>query len=324
MRLATYRHPGHGEAEVGVIQGDRVVRAAALLPPNAGAASASSLTMASLLEQGPAALAALAAAAERFAADYADAVIAPVEIAVPLWESTLLAPLPRPASIRDFYGFEGHVARAYARRNRPIPPVWREMPVFYFGCAATVVGPYETVVKPAETNELDFELEVAAIIGQRGQDISAADAWTYVAGLTILNDWSARDIQRREMSVGLGPAKGKDFATSLGPWIVTLDELADRRRGDHLDLAMIARVNDEEVSRGNLKDLFWPLPAMIAAASRNVKLEPGDIIATGTVETGCLLDQLTAEGGGVEWLQPGDEVELEVERLGRLRNVIAG
>ncbi|MEA2528795.1 MAG: hypothetical protein QOG89_439, partial [Thermomicrobiales bacterium] len=194
------------------------------------------------------------------------------------------------------------------------------VPVFYFGHAGTIVGPDEAVRKPAETNELDFELELACVIGKAGADIPAAEVWDHVAGLTILNDWSARDEQRQEMSVGLGPAKGKDFATSLGPVIVTLDELADRFDGARHDLAMIARINGEEIARGNANTIFWTFPQMIERASRNVELKPGDVIGSGTVGGGCLLEL----GQEVHaWLQPGDEVELEIERLGRLRNVVA-
>ena len=158
------------------------------------------------------------------------------------------------------------------------------------------------------------------VIGKAGADIPAAAAWDHVAGFTIMNDWSARDVQRQEMSVGLGPAKGKDFATSLGPAIVTLDELADRFDGARHDLTMIARINGEEVTRGNARTIYWTFPQMIERASRNVELWPGDVIGSGTVGGGCLLEL----GEEVHpWLQPGDEVELEIERLGRLRNLIA-
>jgi 2-keto-4-pentenoate hydratase/2-oxohepta-3-ene-1,7-dioic acid hydratase in catechol pathway len=193
------------------------------------------------------------------------------------------------------------------------------VPVFSFGHAGTIVGPDEVVRKPAETSELDFELELACVIGRAGRDIPAAEAWGYVAGFTIMNDWSARDVQRQEMSVGLGPAKGKDFATSLGPALVTLDEVADRFDGERHDLEMVARINGDEVARGNAKTIYWTLPEMIERASRNVDLMPGDVIGSGTVGGGCLLELGTEVH---PWLRPGDEVELEIERLGRLRNVI--
>jgi fumarylacetoacetate (FAA) hydrolase len=174
------------------------------------------------------------------------------------------------------------------------------------------------VIKPAATNELDFELELACVIGRAGRDIPVAGAESHVAGYTIMNDWSARDVQRQEMSVGLGPAKGKDFATSLGPTLVTPDELADRRRPDgRYDLTMIARVNGEEVGRGNAGDIHWTFAQMIERASRDVELQPGDVIGSGTVGGGCLLEL----GQEIHpWLEPDDEVELEIERIGRLRN----
>jgi fumarylacetoacetate (FAA) hydrolase len=163
------------------------------------------------------------------------------------------------------------------------------------------------------------------MIGREGRNIPPDAADEYIAGFTIMNDWSARDVQREEMKVGLGPAKGKDFATSLGPWLVTPDELADRRepapargetgaRGWHYRLEMVARVDGKEISRGNLADLYWTFAEMIAYASRDCTLYPGDVIGSGTVGTGCLLEL------GLPWLEPGQVVELEVERLGVLRN----
>jgi 2-keto-4-pentenoate hydratase/2-oxohepta-3-ene-1,7-dioic acid hydratase in catechol pathway len=315
MRLVTFHHPHLAtDEQAGVLQGDRVLAVNRLLGEPAP------IGMLELLERGPEVLAALDAAARRFDEEYRDVAEVPVELAIAVWESRLLAPVPRPGSLRDFYAFEEHVATAYAKRGREVPKAWYEVPVFYFGHAGTIVGPDEAVRKPAETNELDFELELACVIGKAGADIPAAEVWDHVAGLTILNDWSARDEQRQEMSVGLGPAKGKDFATSLGPVIVTLDELADRFDGARHDLAMIARINGEEIARGNANTIFWTFPQMIERASRNVELKPGDVIGSGTVGGGCLLEL----GQEVHaWLQPGDEVELEIERLGRLRNVVA-
>ncbi len=312
MRLVTYRHGLHGAgAQAGVVQGDRVLRAAALLGEEAP------LAMLALLERGPGALGELAGAVERFGVEHAAAVGVPPEVAAPLWECELLAPVPRPPSLRDFYAFEQHVAAANRKRGREVPGAWYEVPVFYFSHAGSIHGPDAAVRRPAATQELDFELEVACIIGLGGRDIPAARAWEHVAGLTILNDWSARDVQRQEMGVGLGPAKGKDFASSLGPYLVTLDEVADRLADDRHDLWMVARIDGEEISRGNLKNLYWSFPQMIERASREVELVPGDVIGSGTVGTGCILEL----GPEVHpWLEPGNEVELEVERLGRLRN----
>ena len=215
---------------------------------------------------------------------------------------TLLAPVPRPPSVRDFFAFEQHVATARANRGRTVPAEWYEFPAFYFSNPAAIYGPEAPVPYPAGTAMLDYELEVAAVIGAAGQ----------IAGFTILNDWSARDIQQAEMRIGLGPAKAKDFATSLGPVVVTADEFD----GSHA--VMTARVNGEERSRGQLGDLYHPWPVILAQAARNTELRPGDIIGSGTVGTGCILEH---DDG--RWLQPGDTVELSVEGIGVLRNQVA-
>ena len=220
----------------------------------------------------------------------------------PLGEIDFRPPVLHPPSVRDFYAFEQHVKTARASRGQEVPPEWYEIPVFYFSNPAAIYGPEDLIRKPPETNELDYELEVAAVIGADGQ----------IGGFTIMNDWSARDLQRAEMKVGLGPAKGKDFATSLGPIVVTPDEF------DGSSGAMIARVNGEERSRGNLSDLHHSWDEMVAHATRNTHLRPGDILGSGTVGTGCIL-----EHGDGRWLQPGDVVELEVEGIGVLRNRIA-
>jgi fumarylacetoacetate (FAA) hydrolase len=218
-----------------------------------------------------------------------------------LAEVELLAPVPDPPSVRDFFAFEQHVATARANRGATVPAEWYQIPVFYFTNPAAIVGPQIEIAYPEGTEELDYELEVAAVIG----------AGARIAGFTIMNDWSARDLQRQETRVGLGPAKGKDFATSLGPVLVTVDEF-DGSKG-----LMTARVNGEERSRGNLADLYHPWPALLAQAARNTVLRPGDVIGSGTVGTGCIL-----EHNDGRWLQPGDVVELEVEGLGILRNQI--
>jgi fumarylacetoacetate (FAA) hydrolase len=312
MKLVTYSHEAHGvQHHAGLLQGDRILNAARLLDAERP------LSMRELLDMGPTALSRLDAAASRFAADHAAAVFVPREIAVPAWESRLAAPLPDPPSIRDFYAFEQHVAAGYRKRGRDLPAAWYEVPVFFFMHTADLLGPNDAVAKPAATAELDFELELAAVIGRAGRDIAVDDAWSYVAGFTIMNDWSARDLQRQEMSLGLGPAKGKDFASSFGPAIVTIDELRDRIDGGRIDLAMSARINDEEVSRDSSASMHWTFPQLIAHASRHATLRPGDLIGSGTCGTGCLLELEVHP-----WLEPGDEVELEIERLGRLRSPI--
>ncbi len=239
------------------------------------------------------------------------------EMILPLSEVRLLAPLPRPPSLRDFYAFEQHVAAAMGKRNRPVPPAWYDVPVFYFSNHQAIYGP-DADIPLTRTSELDYELEIACVIGRAGRDILEEDAEEYIAGYTIMNDWSARDTQREEMSVGMGPAKGKDFATSLGPWLVTPDELEDRALPDgRYNLPMIARINQVERSRGNFRDIFYTFAQIIARALRDTNLYPGDILGSGTVGTGCLLELTGGEG---PWLQPGDEVELEIAGLGLLRN----
>ncbi len=233
----------------------------------------------------------------------------------------LFAPLSQPPSLRDFYAFEQHVKTANANRGRPVPQEWYEVPVFYFSNHRAIYHPDDVIPYPTKSEALDYELEVACVISKTGRNISVAEVEGYIFGFMIFNDWSARDIQRQEMRVGLGPAKGKDFASSFGPYLVTPDELQDRHTGHAgvYDLMMAARVNGVERSRGNWGDLYWSFGEMIARASQNATLYPGDIIGSGTVGTGCLLEVTQAQG---PWLKAGDVVELEVERLGVLRNTV--
>ena len=239
----------------------------------------------------------------------------------PLSAVRLRAPVPRPRSVRDFYAFEQHVKAAYGIRGQAMPAEWYEMPVFYFSNAQSIVGPGATVVAPAESQALDFELEVAAVVGRPGRDLEQEQAERHIFGFTVMNDWSARDLQRREVRVGLGPAKGKDFATSLGPCLVTCDELAARRAGRPgvYDLEMRARINGVERSHGNWKDLYHSFGALLARASADADLVPGDVIGSGTVGSGSLLELTAGQG---PWLRPGDVVELEIEGLGVLANTV--
>ena len=211
----------------------------------------------------------------------------------------LRPPVLYPPAVRDFMAFEEHVANARRQRGREVPAEWYELPVFYFSNPAAIYGPEDDIPYPEETEQLDYELECAAVIGAEGR----------IGGFTVMNDWSARDVQQREMRVGLGPAKGKDFATSFGPVVVTPDEL-DGSSGE-----MVARVNGEERSRGNLAAMYHHWDALVAAAARNTVLRPGDLIGSGTVGSGCIL-----EHGDDRWLQRGDVVELEIEGIGVLRN----
>ena len=235
-------------------------------------------------------------------------------------ECAFLAPVSRPPSFRDFYAFEAHVKTARSKRRLEMPPAWYEVPVFYFSNPGSLVGHDAAVHAPAGSHELDYELELGVVIGAGGRDIPAGRAWDHVAGFTIVNDLSARDLQRQEMTVGLGPAKGKDFATAVGPWLMTRDEFADRIDGERLTLAMSARVDGRELSRGNVASLHHSIPRLVAQASRDAELFPGDLLGTGTVGTGCILELGPENTGG--WLQPGQVVELEIERLGCLRTRI--
>jgi fumarylacetoacetate (FAA) hydrolase len=216
-----------------------------------------------------------------------------------LGDVALRAPVLHPPSVRDFYAFEQHVKTARAARGLDVPAEWYEIPVFYFSNPASIYGPDDEIPYPEGSGALDYELEVAAVIGADG----------LVGGFTVMNDWSARDLQLKEMRVGLGPAKGKDFATSLGPVLVTTDEF------DGGEAEMVARVNGEERSRGNLRDLYHPWSRILEHAARNTTLRPGDVVGSGTVGSGCIL-----EHGDGRWLQRGDVVELEIEGIGVLRN----
>jgi fumarylacetoacetate (FAA) hydrolase len=231
-------------------------------------------------------------------------------------------PLPPVTSIRDFMVFEQHVRTARALRGLDVAPEWYEAPTFYFTNAAPscLHGDGDVVPRPSFTTKLDFELELACVIGEGGRDIAAADAERHIAGYTIFNDWSARDVQRREMAVGLGPCKAKDFAQSLGPHLVTAHELqrwfvAPGR----YDLGMVARINGTQVSSGNAIEMRWDFCQLVEFASQGVELRPGDVLGSGTVGTGCLLEL----GPDVHpWLEPGDVVELEIEGIGTLTNTV--
>lgn len=231
----------------------------------------------------------------------------------------LASPLPRPNSFRDFYAFEEHVRNARKRRGLDMIPEWYQFPVFYFSNACAIKGPEEQIEKPGYTEWLDYELEVACVIGKEGRNIKRGEALDYIEGFMVLNDWSARDVQREEVKVGLGPAKGKDFATSMGPYLVTKEELEPYRQGEQYNLEMRASVNGKLLSQGNMKTLYFSFAQMIERAAEDCTLYPGDVIGSGTVGTGCILEL------GVEthrWLQRGDIVELSIENLGMLRNEI--
>jgi fumarylacetoacetate (FAA) hydrolase len=229
-------------------------------------------------------------------------------------------PILAPPSLRDFYAFEQHVGTMWKRRDMEIPEAWYRIPIFYFSNVSEIRGPGDPVWAPRGSSELDYELEVAALIDTPARDLPGERAEEAIGGYLILNDWSARDLQREETTVRLGPAKGKDFASSIGPWLVTPDELDDARAGKGYDLAMTASVNGEELSRGSWASTHFSFGEMIERASADVRLRPGDLIGSGTVGTGCLLeiDDATLK----RYLVAGDGVTLAIERLGELTTPI--
>ncbi len=229
-------------------------------------------------------------------------------------------PIVNPPGFRDFYAFERHVAAMWARRGADVPEAWYRLPIFYFSNTSEIRGPGEAVWAPRGSAELDYEVEVAAIVDTPIVDVSADEGEAAIGGYTILADWSARDLQRDETTVRLGPAKGKDFATSIGPWLVTPDELADARAGKGYALAMSAAVNGTETSRGTWADVHFSFGEMLARASADVRVRPAEIVGSGTVGGGSLLEAREATIG--RFLEPGDEVVLSIERLGRLRTPI--
>ncbi len=246
--------------------------------------------------------------------------------AVALADVTLLAPIPRPPSMRDGYAFRQHVETARRNRGLDMIPEFDQFPVFYFTNHQAVVGPGPVHVKPRHLERLDFELEAAIVVGREARDVPAAKADEIIFGMMIMNDFSARALQMEEMKLSLGPAKGKDFATGLGPWLVTMDELEDVTRktdvGAHFDLGMRAFVNGVQVSSGNVKDMTWTFAQILERASYGVTLYPGDVIGSGTCGTGCFLELNGSKITKDQWLRPGDVVALEIDRLGRLENTI--
>jgi fumarylacetoacetate (FAA) hydrolase len=229
-------------------------------------------------------------------------------------------PISVPPAFRDFYSFEQHVKTCRAKRGLTVAEGWYQAPVFYYSNPFSLVGPDAPVSAPEGCRELDYELELGAVIGTGGKNIRRENAWNHIAGFIIVNDFSARDIQRREMAVGLGPAKAKDFATAVGPRLVPLSELGAQIDGEKITLAMSARVNGKTLSQGNSRDLYFSFSQMIEFASQDCELRAGDLLGSGTIGTGCILELGPENTGG--WLKPGDVVELEIERLGVLRNPI--
>ncbi len=246
----------------------------------------------------------------------------------------LTAPVPEPASVRDGYAFRQHVAAARRNRRVDMIPEFDQYPIFYFTNHNALQGPGAIKCMPDHFQKLDFELEVAVVIGKRGRNIKAADADEYIAGFTIMNDMSARVLQMEEMLLSLGPAKGKDFSTAIGPWLVTKDELEQYicapqqgHTGVNYNLKMTCKVNGIQVSEGNMADMTWTFAEIIERCSYGADIFPGDVIGSGTVGTGCFLE---LNGTGllhnpdykVQWLQPGDKVVMDITGLGTLENTI--
>lgn len=255
-------------------------------------------------------------------------------IAIPVETVELLAPVPHPTSCRDGYAFRQHVAAA--RRNRKVEmiPEFDQYPIFYFTNHNSIQGPGNIVCMPDHFEKLDFELEAAIVICKPGKNIRAEEADEYIGGLMIMNDMSARRLQMEEMLLNLGPAKGKDFSTVIGPMLVTLDELAafevpckENHKGKAWNLGMKCRVNGIQVSEANLSDMDWTFAEIIERCSYGVHLMPGDVIGSGTAGTGCFLElngtgKLNDPNYAEQWLKEGDQVEMEIDELGTLKNTI--
>jgi fumarylacetoacetate (FAA) hydrolase len=255
--------------------------------------------------------------------------------ATPLEKVALLAPVPSPTSCRDGYAFRQHVEAARRNRGVGMIPEFDQYPIFYFTNHHSIIGPGEVFLMPDHFEKLDFELEAAIVICRQGRNIRAEEADDYIGGLMIMNDLSARRLQMEEMLLNLGPAKGKDFATILGPWLVTTDELEKfevsakpGHVGKSWNLKMICRVNGVQVSEGNLAEMDWTFAEIIERASYGVTLYPGDVIGSGTVGSGCFLElngsgKLNDPNYPEQWLQEGDKIALEIDELGVLENTIA-
>lgn len=255
-------------------------------------------------------------------------------VAVPYSEAVLLAPIPHPSSCRDGYAFRQHVAAARRNRKADMIPEFDQYPIFYFTNHNSIQGPGDIVCMPDHFEKLDFELEAAIVINKPGRNIPAAEADEYIGGLMIMNDMSARKLQMEEMLLNLGPAKGKDFSTVIGPMLVTLDELEQyevpckqNHTGKSWNLQMKCRVNDVQVSEGNVSDMDWTFAEIIERCSYGVNLFPGDVIGSGTVGTGCFLElngtgKLHDPNYQEQWLKEGDTIEMEIDGLGLLKNTI--
>ena len=301
MRFVSYEHAGTSGA--GVLDGEVVVA----LP--------AATSVLSLLQTHPDALA--EAGSQALDGD---------GLRLPLPEVHLLPPVTQPPTIRDFMTYEQHIAPGYAARGAEIPALWYEQPVFYFTNPYAVIGCVDDVPRAPGSRRLDFEAEVAAVLHRPGRDLDPEQAADCIVGYTVLNDWSARDLQVREREVGLGPVKAKDFATTMGPYLVTVDELAPYRSGPVLDLGIEVRINDELFGSDRTTNMAWTFGEMVAFASQGADVRPGDVFGSGTCANGCLVEYWARHGADSRPpLQDGDVVEVRVEGLGVVRNrIVAG
>ena len=304
MKLLTYDN-GSGP-RCGVLQGDAVVDVAALLGtpqplPDVRA----------LLETGPDAI-------DRVGDALAGGAAAP---AIALDAVRLRAPILQPPTVRDYIVYEEH---ATSQGTRQVDPVWYRMPVFYFSNPLVIYGPGDAVPYPAASEQLDYELEIGCVIGKSGRNVPSSEAMQYIAGFCIFNDWSARDLQFDEMTFGLGPAKGKDSASSLGPWLVTTDELMPHIKDGRLDLKCQVRVNGAEWLRdGAAANAYYGWGEIIERAAKDSRIAPGDVLGSGTVGGGSVREAIRKGYEGARWLAPGDTVALSVDGIGTLANTLS-
>lgn len=250
----------------------------------------------------------------------------PSSLSLPLSQVQLISPIPRPVSMRDGYAFRQHVEAARRNRGVPMIPEFDHFPIYYYTNHLAVTGPGPIQVQKLAFDKLDFELEAAVVLSKGGRNIPASRADEHIFGYMIMNDWSARTLQMEEMKLNLGPAKGKDFATTLGPYLVTVDELKKSAipgpQGERHNLRMKCFVNGKQVSDGNLKDMTWTFAQIIERISYGVNVYPGEVIGSGTVGTGCFLELNGSKITDNQWLKPGDQIVLEIDELGRLENSI--
>ena len=303
MKLLTY-DTGNGP-RCGVLRDERVLDVTAIL-----GVDHTLRDVRALLEFGDSPI-------DRLRAALASDIAAP---SLPLPMVRLRSPVLQPPTVRDFFSFEDH---ASGHGGRVLHEAWYRLPIFYFSNTLRIFGPDDVVPFPAASDRLDFELELGCVIGREGSDIAAADALDYIAGFCIFNDWSARDLQFDEMAVGLGPAKGKDAATTLGPWLVTTDEMAPYLRDGKLQVKCAARVNgDVWLDEGNGGAAYHSWGDFVERASKDSRIVPGDVLGSGTVSGGSIPEAIQLGIESARYLQPGDEVELEVEGIGILRNTL--